>query len=187
MTQVTRRPITLMAAAAVAVAFLHAPLAGQQAVKSAAGARALAEILEKASLDAMAAQVPGTEDTFVAALLIPGQLLVVSARYSAPSLLQSKIDQKNYREVYVDLNSAATPKSRYFVEDLNADGLHYKPNEGTGYDTFDSPEASAAFDGEWRKRRMSEDEYRRQFTEADEHYTRMLETLLAQARKNGTE
>jgi hypothetical protein len=187
MTQVTGRPLFLLVAAAVAVAFLHTPITARQEAKSAAGARALLQILEKRSLDAMAAQMPNTEDTFVAALRIPGQLLVVSARYSAPSLLQAKIAQGEYREVYVDLNSAATPNSRYFVEDLNADGLVYKPDNHSGYDTYDSPDASTAFDGEWRKRRMTEEEYRRRYSEAEQQYTRMLEALLSEARRGGTE
>lgn len=185
MTQV--RPVFLVVVTAVAVAVLQAPTTARQEAKSAAGARTLTQILEKGNLDAMATQMPNTEDTFIAALHIPGQLLVVSARYSAPTLLRAKIAQKEYREVYVDLNSAATPNSRYFVEDLNADGLVYKPDENSGYDTYDSPAASMAFDGEWRKRRLSEDDYRRQYSEADEQYSRMLEALLAEARRGGSE
>jgi hypothetical protein len=187
MAQVTvRRGYLSIVAAAVAV-LCAAPAASAQTATSAALAQELAKVLEKSQLDAIAAAMPESDDTFVAAMYIPGQLLVVSAQYAAPSLLREKIDKKQYRDVYVDLNSASMPKTRLFVEDLNADGLVIEPEDNLGFDTYDSGGKSIGFDGDWRKRKLSEEEYRKTFAEADQRYTRMLVALLEQAKKGGTD
>jgi hypothetical protein len=187
MMQAPVRPAHLLLAASAAAALLVVPVGARQSATSATPAKELAGVLEKAQLDAIAAPMPNETDVFVAAMHIPGQLLVVSAKYAAPSLLREKIDKKQYRDVYVDLNSASVPNTRTFIEDLNADGLVYEPEENLGFDTYDNAGKSIGFDGDWRKRKMSEDEYRKAFTEADQAYAQMLAALLAQARASGTE
>lgn len=173
-------------ATVVAAALLALPVHAQEP-RSAGGAKELAQLMEKGQMDSVAAAMPDTADTFVAAMVIPGQLMVVSAKYSAPSLLREKIMKKEYREVYVDLNSAATPKTRYFIEDLNSDGLVVKPDENAGFDTFESPDGRMSFDGEWKKQKLSEEEYRKKFAEADGLYGKMLSALLSQIKKPATE
>lgn len=174
------------AAAAVAVSLVSLT-AQDTAGKSSALAKELAQLMEKSQLDSVAAALPNPEDAFVAAMFIPGELMVVSARYSAPSLLREKIMKKEYREVYVDLNSAATPKTRVFIEDLNLDGLVFKPDDNVGFDTYETSAWRMAFDGEWRKQKLSEEEYRKRYAEADAAYSRLLAALLAQLKKPATE
>lgn len=176
----------LVTAVAIAAAFIANPAAAQDA-KSGTAAKELAQLMEKGQIDSVAAALPGGEDAFVAAMFIPGELMVVSARYSAPSLLREKIMKKEYREVYVDLNSAATPKTRVFIEDLNLDGLVFKPDDNVGFDTYETSAWRMAFDGEWKKQKLSEDEYRKRYAEADAEYTRMLAALLAELKKPATE
>jgi len=176
----------IVIAAVAAVALLAIPGYAQDA-QSAAGAKELAQLMEKGQVDSIAAPLPGSEDAFVAAMFIPGELMVVSAKYSAPLLLREKIMKKEYREVYVDLNSAATPKTRVFIEDLNADGLVARPDEDFGFDTFETSAGRMAFDGEWKKQKLSEDEYRRKFADADEQYARMLRALLSQLKSPATQ
>src|SRR5262245_3100579 len=73
--------------------------------KSAALAKQLATALDAAKLDSVAAKHPGKPDVFVGALYFPGfQLLTISATYSAPTLLDARLDKKEYREAYIDLN-----------------------------------------------------------------------------------
>src|SRR5712692_2649865 len=94
---------SLVVLAALSVA---APAPAQDS-KSAALAKELAATLEAVKLDSIAAKDPSSPDTFVAALYFPGlQLLVVSAKYSVPQLLNERISRKEYREVYLDLNGA---------------------------------------------------------------------------------
>ena len=62
----------------------------------------------RAELDSVAAKDPSSADVFIGALYIRGvQLLVVSAKYTAPSPLNDKVAKKEYRDVYIDLNIAS--------------------------------------------------------------------------------
>ena len=101
-----------------------AAAASAQDPKSAALAKQLSAALDAGQLDSIAAKDPSNPDTFIGALYFKGvQLLLVSAKYSAPSLLEDKLGKKDYRNVYIDLNSASVPDSKVFIEDLGADGL----------------------------------------------------------------
>ena len=63
-------------------------------------AKQLTATLFEQKLDAVAARDPDEPDRCVAALFLPdSQLLVVSARYAAPSILESKVAQHQYRDV----------------------------------------------------------------------------------------
>ena len=96
--------------------------APQESNKTQALAKQLTDILQTQKLDAIAAKTG--EDHFAAILFIPGvQMLVVSARYAAPALLNEKIIGRQYRDVYLDLASASVPDSKLFIEDMQADGL----------------------------------------------------------------
>jgi hypothetical protein len=176
----------IVIATVAAVVLLSIPAYSQDS-QSAAGARQLAQLMEKGQVDSIAAALPGAEDTFVAAMFIPGELMVVSAKYSAPLLLREKIMKKEFREVYVDLNSAATPKTRVFIEDLNADGLVAKPDDDVGFDTFENSDGRMLFDGEWKKQKLSEDDYRKKFNDADALYMKMLHALLNQLKSPATD
>jgi hypothetical protein len=160
------------------------PLASQPSVSSAAELTAL---LERAKLDSIAARVPGSEDTFVAALYLPDQqLILVSGRYAAPALLREKILGKRYREAYQDLYGAADAATRCVVEDLQADGLRAEPIKEGPADVYTGGGGSPVFfDGEWKRHKMSEDAYRDAFSKADASYTRMIGVLVAALRDAG--
>lgn len=147
-------------------------------------AKELTQLLDQAKLDAVAAKDPAAPDTFVAALYFPGsQLLVVSAKYQVPVLLNEKIAKKEYKEVYTDLNSAYVEGSKCFVMDIGADGIKAKRDE-TRYDTCDIGAKSYSFDGDWKKQKFaSEEEYQKAFAQADDRYVKMLSVLIAQAKK----
>src|SRR4029453_4616677 len=102
-----------------------------QTAKSAAAAKELAQALDGAKLEAIAAADPSEPGTFVAALYFPcSQTLLVSSKYAAPALLTDKIAKQNSRDVYIDLNSASVAGSKVFVIDTNVDGSVAKPKEG---------------------------------------------------------
>ena len=61
-------------------------------------------------LDSAAAKLD--KDEYAGALYFAGtQLLVVKARYIVPERMDAQLAQKNYRDVYIDLNSASVPAS----------------------------------------------------------------------------
>jgi hypothetical protein len=184
-TSSTRSNRMAAALSIAAVACLMAPvLQSFQTAKSAAAAKELAQALDGAKLDAIAAADPAEPGTFVAALYFPGsQLLVVSAKYAAPALLTDKIAKQNYRDVYIDLNSASVAGSKVFVMDTNVDGLVAKPDDGQGADQWEQGKTQVSFDGQWKKAKMSEEEYMKAFAAADEKYAHILHVLTAQAKK----
>jgi hypothetical protein len=181
-----RRSLTLcrsLIAAAGCAAILAAPAAAQDS-KSATAAKELAALLASKKLDTIAARDPIAGDTFIAALAFPTQLIVISAKYASPPLLNEKLAQGNHRDVYIELNSASVPESRVIITDLGVDGLRAKKlKRDDPADTRDQGGKSIFFDGNWREDRMSEAEYMKIFAESDDHYARVLGVLLEQAKK----
>src|SRR5262245_22234160 len=102
----------------MAVAMLALPAAtSAQESKSAGLARQLASARDAGKLDSIAAKEGSAADVFCAALYFPGaQLLVVSAKYSVPQLLSDRLGKKEYRDTYLDLNGAAVPGSKVFIQ-----------------------------------------------------------------------
>ena len=147
----------------------------------------LTQMLDQKKLEAIAGADSKNLGTYVAALYFPGtQLLVVSGKYSAPPLLNEKIAKKDFRDVYIDLNSASVAGSKIFVMDQACDGLVARPGDSQAADTWEHGPKTTAFDGDWKKAKMSEDEYQKAFTAADEQYARILTLLADQAKKAGS-
>ena len=160
------------------------PLAAPQgAGKTQALAKELTSLLQQQKLDAIAARLG--EDQFAAVLFFPGvQLLVVSARYVAPVLLNEKIITRQYREVYLDLASASVPDSKLFIEDMQGDGLRPRREDDTPFDIVTKGTAAAfTLDGDHRKKKISEDEYLRTYGDFEGSYEKILIALIAQAKK----
>jgi hypothetical protein len=161
-----------------------APLAGpQDSNKTQAMAKQLTDLLQAQKLDAIAARIG--EDHFAAILFIPGvQMLVVSARYTAPALLNEKILSRQYRDVYLDLASASVPDSKLFIEDMQADGLRAERVGETPFDIV-TKGVGAAFscDGDHKKKKITEEEYRRTYSDFEGAYQKILAALIEQAKK----
>ena len=167
----------------VMTALMAEPALAQDS-KSAAGAKELAQLLSTKKLDAIAVRDPNAADTFIAALAFPGQIILVSAKYAAPPLLNEKLARSEYRDVYIELNSASVAESRYFVTDLGADGLRAKKvKREDPFDTRDVGGKPFNFDGSWREDKISEADYMKIFAETDEQYARMVSVLLGEAKK----
>jgi hypothetical protein len=151
--------------------------------KSAPVAKELVQALEAAKLENIATADLADPGSFVAALYIPGtQLLVVSAKYSAPPLLTERIKTNDYMGVYVDLQSASVRGSKVFVQDAGADGLRTKPEADQAADTYEHADKTITFEGDGKKAKMSDAEYAKAFADADERYAKMLSMLLAQVK-----
>lgn len=164
---------------------LFAPQARAQTSKSAPLAKELVAALAAAKLENIAAKDPAAPDIFFAALYMPGlQLLVVSGSYAEPSLLETRIYRKEYRDVYVDLSSASSAATRVLIEDLGSDGVKVK-REGKllPFDSVELGGKRTMFDGDWKKQKLSEEVYMTNFGVADERYAQILTALLAQAKR----
>jgi hypothetical protein len=173
--------VTYVSLAAVAALSLAVPAAAQDS-KSAPLAKQLAAALDAAKLDSIAAKDPEGADVFVAALYFPNmQLLVVAGKYSVPQLLATRLAAKEYRDVYLDLNGAATAKT--FIEDPGADGLKVKRESNQPFDQAEIAGKRVMFDGDWKAQKLSEPDYTKAFSAADDRYAQILAALLAQLKK----
>jgi hypothetical protein len=173
--------VAAVSLAAVLALSLSAPASAQES-KSAPLAKQLAAALDAAKLDSIAAKDPEGADVFEAALYFPGlQLLVVSGKYSVPQLLVTRLSNKEYRDVYLDLNGAATAK--IFIEDPGADGLKAKRESNQAFDQAEMAGKRTMFDGDWKAQKLSEADYTKAFAAADERYAQILTALLAQLKK----
>ena len=162
-----------------------APGAAAQEPKSAAPAKELAQLLTSKKLDSIAARMPGSLEEFVGALAFPGQLMVVWAKTTAPSVVNEKLMRKDYKEVYIDLNAASVMDSRHFVTDHGPDGLRAKPEQKQGpSDSHDLGAKSMRFDGNWREDKMSEADYMKAHAEADVAYARAVQALIDEIKKS---
>ena len=169
---------SLVSVWAVACLLVAVPAAAQSPA-SAPLASQLAELMSGAQLDAVAGQSGDGEDRFVAALAFPGQLLVVSARYEVPIYIEEKIENRQFRDVYIDLNAASIAGTKLLVTDAGADGLH---GDDAAVDMFDDGSGVLHLNGDWGGQNMSQDAYMQAVAEADEQYTRMLNALIEQVR-----
>lgn len=169
--------------AAASVLIVAPALAGaQEPSRSSQLATELVKLLDAGKLDSIAANIKG--DQYVGALYFPGsQLLVVTARYIVPERMDVQLAAKNYRDVYIDLNSASVPASKVLISDLGANGLQATRRNNQPYDTADMGGKTYTFDGNWGKAKLSEQEYMKAFQASDAEYTRMLEALVAQLKK----
>jgi hypothetical protein len=157
--------------------------AGAQPSKSAAVAKELVQVMEQKKLDSIAAKLPTGEGSYAAALYFPNvQLLVISGTYTAPQLMDPRLAGKQYRDTYMELSGTVTPDSKIFVQDMGEPGLSQRKQENM-YDTWNRAGKIVMFDGDPDKQKLSDAEYQKTFSAADEEYARILGALLAEAKK----
>jgi hypothetical protein len=97
--------------------------------------------------------------------------------------MQQLLAAKNYRDIYIDLNSASVPQTKVFVSDLGANGLRFDRQGSQPWDTVDVAGKTYSFDGDWGKAKISRDEYTKAYQSTDDQYTKMLEALVAELKK----
>jgi hypothetical protein len=143
----------------------------------------LAKMLDTRKLDSIATRGAAAGE-YIGALYFPGsQLLVVGAKYEGVERMNLMLGARQYRDIYIDLNSASVPTSKVFVSDLGANGLRFDRSGSQPWDTVDVGGKSYAFDGDWGRAKISRDEYTKAYQTTDDQYTRMLEALLAELKK----
>ena len=160
------------------------PVRGQES-QSAPLAKELVAALAAANLDSVAAKDPNHPGVYIGALYIPGlQLLTIAGEYTAPQLIDARLLKHEYRDVYIELNGTTDPSTRMFVEDLGANGLAPRRSGDDPFDTVESQGKRTMFDGNWGDQRLSEEEYLKIYSEADQRYSQLLAALLAELKKS---
>jgi hypothetical protein len=172
------------AATLASVALMAVPVAVIQDVSQSEHlAKRLGALMQSQKLDALLASETGAGDRFVAALFFPGQMLVVSARYAQPVLLRERLLNREYRDIYLQLQGAGEAKDKLFVQDLGVDGLHLLRAPQRPVDViYQAATVRTLLDGEWAKQGISEQEYRQRFQAVDGRYAVLLRALLKEAK-----
>jgi hypothetical protein len=186
------RPWALAGALAVSVAVvLSAQTPAAPAAASTAKAKELVALLQARKLEAIAARDPAQAGRFVAALLIPNvQLLAVSSSYSRPLDIEYYLYQKDFMSAYVNLNSSTLVAEKVFIEDARHDGLVALPGKALGFDTFSEDAKRQVFDGDFadpkrkNQKKISQDDYLKVYSTADEKYTKILTLLIEEMKKS---
>jgi len=176
-----------------------APLAAQKnqpvgpAAKSTGPVKELVGLLEAKKLTSFLVKDPAADSRFIAVLHIPGtQLLVVAATYEGSTDMEYFLYSKEFMRAYQDLNASVHSKNKVFVEDLVEDGLKAVPAKDEAADSITIGGSRRAFDGDFAdpKRRnqankISQDDYLKAYSEADETYTKLLGALIEGLKKAG--
>lgn len=144
--------------------------------KSADPSRALLQRMESSQLDAVAVRDPEKPERFIAALRLPGQLLVVSATHPSVDLVAQRLEHGAYRDVYLDLQGTPSQDSKFFVHDMEADGLSLG-GRGDAYDMVYDAGQILACNGRWKEAKLDKDTYHERVVAADARYARMLSLL----------
>jgi hypothetical protein len=145
-------------------------------------ARKLMSVMTERELQSFAARDPAAPDRFVAAMAFPGvQLLVVAARHRIPALVESQLARNQFGEVYAELQSAAIVESKLFFQDMGGDGLG--GNIEIVDVMYEQGTKQTLFDGDWKRMKLSKEDYEKKLSEADERYTQLLAILVSAAAK----
>src|SRR6187397_1805203 len=100
---------------AVLVAAATAAVIAEDRSSSSALARELVTQLDAHHREALAIVDPRAPERFIAVLYVPdSQLLVVGARHPAVQALVAKIQQQQFRDVYLDLQSSPDVSGKVF-------------------------------------------------------------------------
>lgn len=189
-----RSRLVILAAAAAVFFSVVIPASAQNAPStSAAPTKELVALLEgrlESGMAFLAAKLPdGASHQYVGALYLQSvpQLLVVVAQFEPAVLMDDRLTKRDYREAYTDLNSASKVGSRFFFEDLKVDGLMPSRDGSDPFDMYTGVDGKRLqFDGDAKRQKMSDDEYRAAFVAADALYAKAVQALLVEARKKGS-
>ena len=141
--------------------------------KSREPARKLVQLLEARHLTAAATTDPQVPGRFIAAMYIPGSgLLVVGASTPSVEAVRYRIEQRQYRDVYLDLQSTPTVQGRLFVQDAAADGLTWSA-DGSDVDVAHEDGARTTLFTKQRVQGAAQ-----AYARTDAEYARMLSHLV---------
>jgi hypothetical protein len=163
--------------------------ATDQGPQSAAAAASLTALLDRLHLEAIVAPDPEESGRYVAALYIPGSLLLaVSAPYPVPAAIDKRIAEGQYMDAYLDIQGQANRQGHFFVVDSLADGLTRVCESEHPFDsTTINGGTTVSYDGKWFTQKLSEEDYNARFSRDDARYARMLKVLTTALNRKTTE
>lgn len=104
-------------------------------------------------------------------------MLIISARPASVDTIQARLIHRQYRDVYLDLQASTVADGKWFLQDMQADGVCAGRNQVADL-LYESNTAATVFDGDWKSHGWSEKEYQERLGVVDQRYSRILEVLL---------
>ena len=157
---------------------------------SATRVKDLIAALQGKQLESFAVTDSGVPGRYVAVLHQPGiQILVVSAAYERSTDMDYRFYQKDYMNAYLDLRTGVLSKDRLIIEDAGANGLVALPGKNPVHDSVMQGTAEVTFDGTFAdpkkkdQKKLSQADYMKRFTDAEEQYARLLGVLIEALKK----
>ena len=165
-------PILVCVLAIAAIGSTIKAQAGPDA-SSVARAAELMSLMQAKGFQTFAVRVPDRPGQFAAVMAFPEvQLLVVASRHANPDLLTAQVAQKQFTEVYSELQSTSQHDGAFF-QDLGGDGLG-----GGGVDVVYERGVQTLFDGNWKRAKVSREVYDARLAAADKRYSELLDALI---------
>lgn len=133
-------------------------------------------------------------DKFVAVMYVTGQRMFgVSAGYTRPGDIEYFLNHQDYKSVYESLRSSALATDRIIIDDAEANGLVPQPKRSQPDDDAVFGMDRKTFDGIFVEpnkkadpKKISFDDYLKNFTEADDAYTHILTVVTEALRKSAS-
>ena len=139
--------------------------------------------LERQGQQAVATVDPAAAGTFIAALHVGSDLLVVRARHPSVDELRAEIRAGQYFRVFSALRATPTPDDKLFVVDAGADGI-LSSVPGGQVDTAREDDGPAIrFDGVFSSQGLTASEYDQRLAAVDGEYARLLRLLTSALRQ----
>jgi hypothetical protein len=184
------RTLALLGVVASATVFAQIPTVPPG--NSPAKAKELVGLLTTKKLESFVVREGSEAGRYVAVLLVPNvQLLLVAATYERPNDIEYYVYNKTPMNAYQDLRSSVLSKKRVFIEDVFCDGLVPQPAKGQAVmDTVTVESEKTVFDGIFADpkkkdpKKISLEDYTKNFTAADDRYSRLLGLLLDELKKS---
>ncbi len=189
---VVGRALVIPALVAALPLAAQSPAPGTPSSVTGPKAKELASLLEGKKLDTFATADESKPGRYVAATLIPGvQLMLVAANYSRQSDMTSNLYHKAYQNLYLDLKSGVYSSERFYVVDMQFDGLMMLPPRNAAVmDAVTVNGTEQVFDGDFigsrvrNKKKVPAEVYSKAFTDADAQYSHALDVLLTALKKS---
>lgn len=169
--------IRVVLIAAAGSGLLAGPVHAQSTDLSVDQAPVLASLMTTRQMDAFAVADPKQPGRFDAVLVIPGvELLVVSASSPSAAAIQQQLATGAYRDVYLDLQGTPTATGKFFVQDMNLDGIRDAQNGAA--DILDEEGTHETVFARASAKQLKGQAYDQALKSADARYGQVLRVLI---------
>jgi hypothetical protein len=165
---------------AIAVSIVAAPALDYV---SSEPAQQLKYFFQRTGRNSVAAVDEANPGSFIAAIHVAGDHLVVRARHPDVQRVTTRIDAGEHFQTYLDLIATPTPAGKLFVMDAGANGVLSGMPGADNIDLIRADEGrQIVFNGDFAGQQLTAPQYDAQLAQTDAEYARLLKVLLSSVR-----